>query len=286
MPSILSLWLLLLAAVPSLPKLVVPNFSDLTVKTRRSFGDGPTTIETLYLKGSRQRTERFSEQPGGFGNRITITQCDAKLRFMLNPDAKTFVSSPIEEWSERIKHAKPLPQPQMSGAEVIVTIDSVDSGETRRIGPYVAHHVKTVQKVEPGPGAVTQASTTETDGWYLDLAGFGCQEKAGSSVGWLTAWSGQRDRVQFKHLGKARHGYAIEETTRQTQDGRTNVSTVELVEFSDKPLDAALFELPSGYAHALQIPHGGFDMTKPDTFLNRLQADWESLKLTASRWFR
>jgi hypothetical protein len=276
--------LLLFAADPSLPKLVVPNFSDLTVITRRTIGDH-TTLGTLYLKGARQRTEYFSEKPDPLSGSISITQCDEKLTFRLNPDAKTYVSFPIEDWSERIKHAKPIPQPEMSGAHVTVTIDSVDAGETRQIGDYLAHHVKTTRKVEPGPGAVTQASVTETDGWYLDLPGFACQD-AGRAAGWLTAFSGRQDRVEFKQLGKARHGYAIDETSRQTQNGQTTVSRVALVEFSDKPLDASLFELPAGYVRAVRDPRGGYDMTKPDTFRDRLQAYWENLKLTSSRWFR
>jgi hypothetical protein len=289
MISTLSLLLLILAAAPSLPELafpkpVVPNFPDLTIKTRRISDGRDVALETVYLKGARQRSE-FSP-PAPSPNLVSILQCDEKLRYSLNPSAKTYTSFPIEDWAERIKHAKPFPQPEPSGANVLLTVDSVDTGETRAIGPYLAHHVKMTEKVEPGPGAVTPPSVTETDGWYLDLKGFGCSDSAAVTAGWLTSWPGKRDRIQLKRLGRARRGYAIEETSRRTQEGRTTVSKLELIEFSDKPLDSSLFELPSGYQQALRNPSGGYDMSRQDTLHNRLQAYWEYVKLSSRRWFR
>ncbi len=58
LPSILRLLpvLLLTASLP-LPNLMVPNFPDLTIKTRRTDGNRHSTEETLYLKGARQRSE-------------------------------------------------------------------------------------------------------------------------------------------------------------------------------------------------------------------------------------
>jgi hypothetical protein len=89
------------------------------------------------------------------------------------------------------------------------------------------------------------------------------------------------DRLHFKQLGSARRGYAIQETTRHTEDGRTSVAQVELVEFSEAPLDAALFEVPSGYRTALPLVHGGYDLTQPDTLVNRLHTYWDEVVLWA-----
>ena len=134
-PSILRLLpvLLLTASLP-LPNLVVPNFPDLTIKTRRTDGNQHSTEETLYLKGARQRSEYVIQNAGSTIDRVTITQCDEKLRLNLNNQQKTYASFPIEDWATRAKRARPTSQQEMTGADVTVTIDSVDTGERRKIG--------------------------------------------------------------------------------------------------------------------------------------------------------
>jgi hypothetical protein len=83
---------------------------------------------------------------------------------------------------------------------------------------------------------------------------------------------GARDRVHFKTLGTARRGHPIEEIVRQAETGETTASRVELVEASEASLDDALFDRPPDYRPALPQLHGGYDLTKPDTFANRLQS--------------
>jgi hypothetical protein len=277
--------LLLTAPVP-MPKLVVPNFPDLTIKTRRTDGDRTSNVQMLYLKGARQRSEYVMQIAGSNMNGITITQCDEKLRLNLNNKEKTYASFPIEDWATRAKRARPTPPEAMTGADVTVTIDSVDTGERRKIGGHELRRVKTSTKVEPGPGAVTPASVTEVDGWYIDLPGLGCRESRGVEFGYLMASSGKRDRVQIKRLGTAPRGYAVEETSRQTLAGRTTISKVELLDFSETPLDESVFEVPAGYSPALPTPRGGFDMTRPDTLGNRLQSYWAELTTSVQRWFQ
>ena len=48
------------------------------------------------------------------------------------------------------------------------------------------------------------------------------------------------------------------------------------------PLDETLFTVPPGYRPALPRLHGGFDITKPDTLVNRLVSYWEE----ATAWTR
>jgi hypothetical protein len=279
--------LLILTAPLQLPKLVVPNFPDLTIKTRHTDGARHSTMQTLYLKGSRQRSEYVMQNVGTSLDSITITQCDAKVRFNLDSKEKTYASFPIEDWETRMKRARPTSQGEMTGADVTVTIDTVDTGERRKMGSSELHHVKTTTKAEPGRGAVMQASLTEVDGWYIDLPGLGCREsRSGVTVGFVAGAPGKRDRLQIKRLGSAPRGYAIEETTVRTEAGRTTISRVELIEFSEAALDSSLFELPAGYSPALRTARGSFDMTKPDTLGNRLQSYWTELTASAQRWFR
>jgi len=283
--SVLSVLLILSGSVSS-PKLVVPNFSDLTIKTRLVSDGRFSSVRTLYLKGSRQRSEHFTDAVPVGTSFVMITQCDRRLRLTLDEKEKTYASTPIEDWSERIRRARPIPQGELTGAEVTITIDSVDTGERRQLGSYQARRVKTTTKVDPGPGAAAQASVTEIDGWYVDLPGFGCQDSSRVGAGWLGTFAGKRDRMIFKRRGTAPRGFAIEETSIKTESGRTFTSKVDLLEMSEAPLATSLFEIPPSYAPALRLPDGGYDMTKPDTPGNRARAYWAFLTASVEQWLR
>jgi hypothetical protein len=280
---------LILAASVGLPKFIVPNLPDLAIKTRRTSGDRLSQLDTLYLKGARQRTETVVEKPAGANaiNWAVIRQCDEKRIFSLNERDKIYASSEIEDWSEGLRKTRPVSLSQTSGAEVMMTIDSIDTGERRQFEHYTARHVRVKILVEPSPGASMPASVEETDGWYIDLPGFGCQEQASSSFARLFAFSSNRqDRLQIKWLGKAPRGYPIEETSLITDPGNKTIGKVELLEISEAPLSASIFELPAGYRQALQTGNGGADLTKPDTISNRAQYYWTRLTFWVLGLFR
>ena len=279
---------LILAASVGLPRFIVPNHPDLTIKTRRTSGDWLSHVDALYLKGARERTEIVTEKPARADamELVMIRQCDKKRAFTLNERDKIYAASQIEDWSERLKKSRPVRLTQMSGAQVTVTIDSIDTGERRHFEHYTARHVKVKTRFEPGPGASTPASVEETDGWYIDLPGLGCQEaSSGLSFGVLGSGN-RRDRLQIKWLGKAPRGYPIEETALRTEAGKETISKVELLEISEAPLNPSLFDLPARYRLALQTGNGGADLTKPDTISNRAQYYWTRLTFWVRGLFR
>ncbi len=267
----------------------LPHHPDLAVKTRRTSGDWLSQVDTLYLKGARERSEVVTEKLARADaiSWTVIRQCDEKRVFNLNERDKIYASSEIEDWSERLRKARPVTLTQKSGAEVMMTIDSIDTGERRQFEHYTARHVRVKIRFEPSPGASTSASVGETDGWYIDLPGFGCQESASSGFARLSAGSGRRqDRLQIKWLGKAPRGYPIEETSLVTEAGNKTISKVELLEISDAALNSSIFELPAGYRQALQTGNGGADLTKPDTVSNRAQYYWTRLTFWVRGLFR
>src|SRR2546430_5131068 len=150
--------LLILATSVVLPKFMAPNPPDLAIKTRRTSGDWLSQLDTLYLKGARQRTETVVEKPAGADaiNWAVIRQCDEKRVFNINERDKIYASSEIEDWSERLKKARPVTLRQTPGAEVMMTIDSIDTSERRQFEHYTARHVRVKIQVEPSPGASTQ----------------------------------------------------------------------------------------------------------------------------------
>jgi hypothetical protein len=52
-------------AVPPVSKFVVPNFKDLTIKTRTTFGMSGPSLAISYFKGARQRSKHRPERLRG-----------------------------------------------------------------------------------------------------------------------------------------------------------------------------------------------------------------------------
>jgi hypothetical protein len=287
--------LLLLAAVGfaqlvGTPDFVVPHFHDLTVVTRRTYEErtSSVTTERLLLKGARERREQILKIPGhGELTHGSITQCDERRTISLNNDTRLYAVSRFEEWSQHLKRVRPVRESR-DGALVEITTQIADTGERKQLGSYTLRRVKTTTTVEPTPGANTQASREDWDGWYIDLSGLGCSGSEISAMlrGEVVHPGKPRDRMRIRQLGNARRGYPIEETVRSTQAGRTSITKLELVDFSETPLDPALFDIPAGYRPALPLPYGGVDLSKPDTFANRLQSYWGELMAWAGRIFR
>jgi hypothetical protein len=157
--NLLALFILL--ASSTLPHAVVPNFSDLKIKTRR-LGDSGSLVETLYLKGARQRQEHVYENSLSLSS-ASISRCDDRKRIDLNVDAKLYAEFAIVDWFHPGKRPRPVPD-EMTGADVTITIDSVDTGERRKLGTYTARHLKITIMVEAEPGAARPSSMEERDG--------------------------------------------------------------------------------------------------------------------------
>lgn len=281
----------LVAQSAAAPRLVVPDVADVTIKTRRT-SDGraaPVVTQVLHLKGARQRREDRVEVPpeGGppnwaFGGPAfaSISQCDERRTLLLNHEAKTYAYEPIEDPAAHLARMKDdssrqTPSPHAASPQTpadptfTMTIDAVDTGERKPFGRYVARHVITTRTVERGPGDVT---VSRQDGWYIDLPASNCMASEVKTMFFAAVPpdGAARPNVVVKWRGDARIGYAIEET-HQFGGQYASVTRTELVEFSDAPLDDALFTVPPGYRPALPSPYGGYDLSKPDTIANRIQ---------------
>lgn len=234
------------------PTVAVPNFPDLTIRTRRTIANSLTVRMSWYFKGPRQRLEQTMESSPNTGA-VILTNCDQKSYFILDERTKTYLTRPVDEMVSK----NPLKLPDKSGdtADVTVTIDSVDTGERRMFGSYEARRVKTTITTEGNEEARVHSSKMETDGWYIDLPGFNCRDDDGQGDGMIVASTGRRlPRYVFRQLGAARHGFPIEETTVTTQSGVTSVARTEFLEISDDPLDPSLFEVPADYQQSNHPP--------------------------------
>jgi hypothetical protein len=275
------------------PRFVVPNVPDLTIKTRHTSNHPHSTIvtEIVSLHGAWQRHEQVFDFPFPTAHRdrrVTITRCDERRILHLNESTRTYAVLPIENrrrdlgWFRLWTWRRP-PAPE-TGADVSITVDSVDTGERRQVGRYSARHVITTTTTVASPGAKARSGESVVDSWYIDLPPVDCWEY-GDRQATLIA-SVAPDNVHVQHRQWAKRGYPIEEVMRDGVDGRGSFMAVKLIEFSEHSLDPSLFAVPGGYRPALPTWAGGYDFTRPDTLANRAENYWEGLTAWTRYLFR
>jgi hypothetical protein len=261
-------------------------FPDVTIttETRHAHARGPDAAitTTIYIKGRDQRRESTFRVPSGERGPDLITsftQCEDRRSVILNEAQRTYAFVPVRDWRVPPPGARPT-QVAENGPLVEITIDAADTGERRVVGPFTARHVVTTTTTTPGAGAATRASVRIQDGWYIDLPAGDCGVSGESTDAYALAFIGPGrgnavpDRMKVIRKGSARRGYAIEQTDRVVGD-RDVASTTRLTAISERPIDDALFRVPSGYRPALPLPQGGFDLSRPDTWSNRARAYWQ-----------
>jgi len=228
-----------------------PARSDLKI-TYRTTTSGQSMESTTMLKGSRER----SEMKMGYGREmINITQCDLKRTIQVSNSARKYMITPMDSGDASGgsgASANVASEPSRSGGVITYTSNAVDTGERKEMFGFQARHVKTSMVIESSPDACSPIKQrVETDGWYIDFS-FGLNCEAGGGMAWTgpSPRGGCRDRIRFNRQGAARTGYALQETvTSYGPDGSVAfTSTKEVIELSREPLDAALFDVPAGYA--------------------------------------
>jgi hypothetical protein len=229
------------------PTIVVPNFPDLTIKTRVRIG--PVRVPTIhtttwFFKGARVREERRDERDTNQPPApllVSITQCDRKAYYFLDEhDLKYTYSSIPEGIAERRNSLSGEP----GAGELLITYDSVDTGERRQIGSYEARHIKTTATFEPSDDAGMQPGKIQLDGWYIDLPGWDmCQDTAGKTA-YALEFPQKRPRIVERQRG-ARRGFPITEAATATPGIQTE--TIEYLGISDEPLSPELFRVPKDY---------------------------------------
>lgn len=215
--------------------------ADVKVRKKMVFANGAGGIEmTEYVKGKRTRTETNA---GGMVM-ITLQQCDLGRTVQINEKTKKYfvVSGSMGAAAPAAGAA-----PSKKGGIVTVTSTLTDTGERKQVFGMTARHIKTKIVQEPGPGACDPTkSSFETDGWYVDLDGYGdgCASAGMGGFGGGMG-GGCQDEIRSKTIGTAKLGYPISFTIQTQGDGAS--TTIEAIEVSQATLDPALFEIPAGY---------------------------------------
>lgn len=251
-----------------------PAASDLKI-TYKQTTSGQSMESTTMIKGPRERSEVSMGQ--GI-NMVNITQCDLKRTIQLSDTARKYVITPMTVTAATSGAAStpavPTSEPVRKGGVVTYTITTTDTGERKEMFGFTARHIKTTMVIASSPDACSPSNyKMEMDGWYIDFTyGLQCDLPQAQTAPNPAASGGCRDRYEFKNIGNAKKGYPLTETmTMFGPDGRVvTTTTKEVLEISREPLDAALFDIPTGYSEAasaqeLYMPASVADMTSNNT---------------------
>ncbi len=222
--------------------------ADLKIKTRTTVM-GHSTESTVYIKGSRERTEMSF---GGRAASVSILQCDQKRmvtvaggRCMVMPFGGDQSSCPAMP-DMRGMGKDDGEGAGRKGGVVTISRTSTDTGERQEMFGYKARHIRSTMMMESTPDACNQSNMKmEMDGWYADLANFSCGDESfrAMACGGVGGKRGCNDRIVMKGNGGAL-GYPLKQTMTMTTPQGTFTTTTEVIELTNTTLDAPLFDAP------------------------------------------
>ena len=239
---------------------------------------GMKTESTVYVKGSRKRTEGGGIMGMG-ADIVTIQQCDLKRTVKLNDKKKLYFIEPFNQENEQVidedatpaAKNKPVVAPKTEattdpkkGGTITMHYSVNDTGDRKKMFGMTARHVWTIRKMMPSPDACTMKDSMKmtTDGWYIDLPQFICPvqyrpQRPPTRPDQRQVQEKQTctDRFITRRSGKGKLGFPLIETTRFSMGGGSGQmnemeSSIETLEFTTMALDSMLFEIPPGYVEA------------------------------------
>lgn len=241
---------------------------DIKLVTRMTVNGQPVSEATTYIKGARKRMEQKMNAPG-MDERMArmmpsvaqVFQCDRRRMLQINDRAKKYTVTQLDEEGSPVPEAggaggagdeSAAAAGARRGAVVQYTMTITDTGQRQDMFGLKARYLKVVTDVVPAPGACTPKSHSEQEGWYADFqAEMACTSRSTAAPAQRPARTGCQDTFRYKTVGTARMGYPLSVTTTMTdENGRQMSMKQEVVDLKLAPLDAALFDVPAGYAEA------------------------------------
>jgi hypothetical protein len=219
------------------------------IKQTTSMGGGQNMTSTVYVKGSRKRTESGG-MIGMTGDVATLEQCDLKRTVQVNDKKKlyyvmeTHASPAAAPATGRTTAPKPT-----KGGTITQTTNITDTGERKQMFGLTARHIKTTMSMTSSADACNKTDMSmQTDGWYVDLPAFSCPAEFGRTPYVPPARTGCQDTYVTRSTGAGKLGFPLEMTqTMQSGGGTSFTQTISTVEFSKAALEDALFNVPADY---------------------------------------
>jgi len=223
-------------------------------------------VSTYYLKGEARRNDTIS--PLGSHTAI-IRHCDTGASYFVDFDRKEYYKIAAVGHSEDgyVGQASPSAHGSPKGPEDIVSAETVEVGETKKIlGHPARHFITKVSEPVSDPGLADQVATEVIDGWYLmDIQNPPTNCTPLNMMDRPSAWIGapvlpeNGAALQYKHTGPTPKGLAVQ----VRRSSSTAVLEREVVDLSDATLDPALFEIPSNFKEVARPPSHNARQTYP-----------------------
>jgi hypothetical protein len=269
-----------------------PSIEGIKIVTRQITA-GFTDTRTEYLAPDRLRNEWQSQMRDGSGTPMAtiILRGERDRVFMLDLAAREYITYETNPRGSTVTMKRPMVD---SGGTLKITIANTDTGERKEFFGHTARHIITRETRVAGPGACSQPSLSETDGWYIDGSvmpewrqqkknSYGVVVSAGSSDKCFN----KMDKIEV-HRNGVETGFPVKVTTTLTSeviqvDGskRTLSSTwgSEVVELKEGPLELTLFDVPKDFRRVDSLRNW---TAKPP----RQQTTWEWVKEKVQEMFK
>ena len=139
-------------------------------------------------------------------------------------------------------------------------IKTDDTGERKEMFGYTARHVITTKTQTPLESSHSEPQQTVTDGWYIDVDQRLLVDPKpsrgthGFIGGYVSVGNGKRpiEKPEFVNIGEPETGFPLELTMTSKSpasppDAPGSTFESRVTEFTEGPVDPALFEIPSGF---------------------------------------
>ncbi len=291
------LWLLAPLFSLLCPSLV--SASDYHYTIRQTWQVNRPSELTYWVSGDKRRLDRrisYGDAKKGitYGPQIAVIgDCASRQTIELDLDHQEYaihdfrVGITAAEIKRLREQAAKTPRPAVRPApSFTIESNTIETGERQMFFGHQARHFITTRKTirDSQPDLVNEQVT---DGWYFDFYPKTACEPSRSELerNFLTFLSPGRGRLEdyeFKRSGPELPGIPVKETvsfhqTFRTPDGSlketTHATEIEIVDFSEAPLDPALFQVPSGFKKVERISYG-----PPMSFSERVQYWWWRMK--------
>jgi len=236
---------------------------DLKITTRYAYNGSEFTTTTYYSgENSRSETQIFSGNVKGHRRAMIQKKGTENIQiFDLDLDAREYVSRQTNLMGIAPGAKSIALKP--SGKTYVINTDVVDTGERKEMFGHIARHLITKEK-RIGGAENCYGGNTETaiDGWYIDYDVMPVSQRPKQGVSaHLVAHSGRMgsnrcyDKIETHRTGPPT-GFPLKETTSwptgslqsgDTSRQNTYSSTREVVELLERPLDPALFKVPTDF---------------------------------------
>lgn len=257
----LSTVLALCADVCAQPGLTLVYLTRRVAPGSAPFEDGARL--TVYIQGQKLRAEYNLDTPLGASVSIVIQRCDKGRAYHLIPATKHYFerSFSTPPGSERLP-ATLRAQSSTSAPpnyDVEVTLERL--AETKQAFGYTARRYSRKVVETPARKLGIRARRTEESIWFLEVPfvspcyAYPLEPKFSTSE--LNRSDVSQIRTQFRRRGKEPEGVELSSeqkisvfmqgTAGEEEYLRHSITTIELQDLKQGPLDSALFEIPRGY---------------------------------------